>query len=360
MAILLGVLEAAQGRFRYAHIPDARFWPEALARSMPSWLILAACYPLISFMARRFPVATRRWKLSLPLHLLAGTGYVIIHLGGSAWFASLRHVDSQSFTDHFLNFITRYTVVDYFVYGALVGMVQVAHQQTEMRRRAETEARLRQDLAEARLDALRHQLNPHFLFNTLNSISALALTGDRETLVRAVDALSDLLRVVLERSGAATTPLEAEMRFIDRYLEIQSIRFADRLAVERDVAAEALGAEVPTFLLQPLVENAITHGLGIRPGPGWLAIRARRQGEWLQLEVEDSGPGFGALAEPERPPGESRTGGVGLSNTRARLEHHYATHFTLECARGARGGALVRIRVPWAVPQNPTSPAGTA
>lgn len=398
VALLFALLEAAQGRFQYAHIGDREFWPEGLARSLPSWLILAAFYPLVAHLARRHPVDGRHWRAALPLHLVAATACVLARQAGAAWVSSARQGGTPTFHDEFLRFITFYTVIDYFVYGALAAALQIVHQQGELRRRAEIEARLRADLAEARLAALRHQLNPHFLFNTLNSISALALTGDRDTLVRAVDALSDLLRVALEEAPRATGSLAREMAFIDRYAEIQAIRFGGRLALRREIEPAAQGAEVPTLLLQPLVENAMTHGAGASAAPGWVAVRARREGDRLLLEVEDSGPGFpasgaaaaagadaGATAEAAAPgtdvgagagaakigaadigaadtAGAARPGpgaGVGLANTRARLRHLYGDAQSLECGRGAAGGARVTVRLPWRQAADPAA-AGAA
>jgi len=340
LTFVLGICEAAQGRFQYPDIPHRLFWPEALARALPSWFILAMLFPALYALALRFPVDGRHWRRSLPMHWVAGTAFVLLHLGGSAFVASLRGVTTASFRDAFVVFLTRYMVSDYFVYGAVVAIVQIHFHRSEVRRREELAARLQADLAEARLAALRNQLQPHFLFNALNAISALALTGDRDTLVRAVDALSGLLRIVLDETTTATTRLSTELEFVDRYAAIQSIRFGDRFRLERDIDPSALDASVPTLLLQPLLENALEHGLGARPGPGWVAIRARRDARWLQLEVEDSGPGFTSDTSP-------RGRGVGLANTRARLAQLYGTGYELECRNAARGGAWVVVRIPW-------------
>jgi len=340
LALFFGCLEAAQGRYWYAKLPGHRFWPEALARTLPSWLILAALFPMIYTLSRRFPVDARKWPVSLPVHIFGALAFTALHLTGSAWIASLRGVTVGSFDEAAWNFFSRYTVTDFFMYGALAGIVQIAHQTGEIRRREQTLARLQADLAEARLAALRNQLNPHFLFNTLNSISALALTGDRETLVRAVDALSGLLRIVLNESGGATTSLSVEIEFLDRYCEIQAIRFGNRLVLEREVEDAALLAEVPTLVLQPLVENAVTHGVGASPGPGRVMIRARREQDWLHLEVADSGPGF-------RDPLGTAGSGLGLAITRARLSHLYGESYEFDCRNPPEGGALVVIRIPW-------------
>jgi len=345
VALGLGLIESAQGRFLRFYLTDREFWPEALARTLPSWLIMAALFPMVYWLARRFTFTAGRWRISLPVHIVGGLVFAYVHMGGAAIVAGLRHVTVVSIQQAFFNYIEKYTMVDFFMYGALVGMVQIAQHRSEIRERERIESSLRADLAEARLAALRHQLHPHFLFNTLNSISALALTGDRDTLVRAVDSLSSLLRTLLDQTDRATTTLAAEMEFLDRYCEIQSIRFGDRLQIVREIESEALAADVPALILQPLVENAMTHGIGTRPGPGWVAIRAHREPHWLRLEVEDSGPGF---RDGNGDSDVAAKRGLGLANTRARLEQLYGTRGSFECRNGSQGGALVILRVPWA------------
>ena len=346
VCLIAAILEGAQGWFQYRDVEALKFWPEALARSLPSWLFLALLFPLVHWVARRFPMAGGQWRHSLPVHLLAATGFVLLHLGGAAWVASLRHVTAHTWSEAMLTFVTRYLVTDYAIYGTVVGVIQVWHQQSEIRRRAAVEERLRADLAEARLAALQHQLNPHFLFNTLNSISALALTGDRDTMVRAIDALSSLLRTTLDEPAGSTTRLDAELAILDRYLEIQLIRFRDRLAVVRDIAADTRSARVPPLILQPLVENAITHGVARRTGPGQVSIAARRSGDRLELVVTDTGPGF---SDGNGASGHAVTNGhgLGLANTRARLADLYGSGAHIQCADGPGGGARVTLTLPW-------------
>src|SRR5262249_32412329 len=164
-------------------------------------------------------------------------------------------------------------------------------------------SRLQANLAEARLQTLVAQFEPHFLFNTLNAISVLALEGRNKAVVDMLGRLSELLRVALDGNRPAEVPLEMEMQFITDYLEIQRIRFSDRLALVKDVAPEVAGAMVPSMILQPLVENAVVHGIAQRRGVGCVTVRASRQEDSLLLEVSDTGPGFGPTERDSGPRG---------------------------------------------------------
>jgi sensor histidine kinase YesM len=199
-------------------------------------------------------------------------------------------------------------------------------------------SRLEARLTQAQLDALRAQLHPHFLFNALNATSVLARKGDSERVMRMLGSLGDLLRASLDRGLPHEVPLERELDLLDRYAEIQTTRFGDRVRFEREVDAAALRVLVPSMILQPLVENAVRHGIEARPGNGCVTIRARRDGEALRLEVRDTGPGFcGGGVEH----------GVGLSNTRARLEHLYGEKHRFEIGNVEGGGAFVAMTIPW-------------
>jgi LytS/YehU family sensor histidine kinase len=201
-------------------------------------------------------------------------------------------------------------------------------------------------LTEARLEALRSQLNPHFLFNALNTIAMLVRRQANPDALRGIVGLSQLLRQVLDRREAALVGLGEELALVEHYLAIEQLRFRDRLQVRMEVAPEALGARVPSLLLQPLVENAVRHGIGARQEAGWVRIVGRREGDRLRLEVRDSGPGF--------PPGwESRSPlGLGLANTRERLLNLYARDHRLELGNAPSGGAVVTVTIPFqAVPE---------
>jgi two-component system LytT family sensor kinase len=203
----------------------------------------------------------------------------------------------------------------------------------ERLRRAELETQL----AQSQLQALRTQIQPHFLFNTLNAISALALAEPLQAR-RMIARLSDLLRLTLEEHHAQLLPLSRELEFVRNYLEIQRARFRDRLETRIDVAEEALRAEVPSMILQPLVENALQHGLLAKVSRGSLRILARRDGQHLHLSVEDDGLGLPAGGIVER---------VGLGNTRARLERLFGGAASLRMQALESGGTRVELRVPF-------------
>jgi len=201
--------------------------------------------------------------------------------------------------------------------------------------RERTAARLEVSLSEARLHALELQIQPHFLFNTLNSISALVRTARDREAVTMTAGLSDLLRYSLDHAGEQRVPLAAELAITERYLEIERLRFPDRMSFEVDAAAEVRRAAVPTLLLQPLAENAIRHGVARLVAPGRVAIRAYRDGDRLRIEIFNTG----TLAESYR-------AGIGLRNTTERLRYLYAGDHSFEL-RPVAGGVVAAIALPW-------------
>jgi glucose-6-phosphate-specific signal transduction histidine kinase len=215
----------------------------------------------------------------------------------------------------------------------LRGMESTRRLQEERLRGAELEAQL----AQSQLHALRTQIQPHFLFNTLNAISALALAEPMQAR-KMIARLSNLLRLTLEEQHVQLLPLSRELEFVRHYLEIQRARFRDRLDTQFDVADEALHAEVPCMILQPLVENALHHGLLAKVSRGTLRILARREGANLRLSVEDDGLGLPAAGIVE---------GVGLGNTRARLEKLFGGAASLQMQALEGGGTRVDLRVPF-------------
>ena len=201
-------------------------------------------------------------------------------------------------------------------------------------------SQLEAQLAQAQLQALKMQLQPHFLFNTLNSISALQLT-DVEAANRMTARLGDFLRLTLDNAGQQEVPLRQEMEFLRGYLEIESIRFQDRLQVTLDLDPETLDTHVPNLILQPIVENAIKYAVVKRAAAGHIQIRAHRYNGALRLQVQDDGPGLQLPAL-----GNIATRGVGLDNTRRRLQQLYGNAQKFELANVPEGGLLVTLEIP--------------
>ena len=185
------------------------------------------------------------------------------------------------------------------------------------------------------------QLRPHFLFNTLHTVASLVRTGRNADAVRTIAGLSDLLRSALRRDGTAEVPLRHELAFVERYLAIEQIRFQDRLQTRIAVAPDLLDELVPALILQPLVENAIRHGVERRAAPGRVEVEASRRNGTLVLRVQDSSPAGGAAG------GAVSGGGIGLSNTRARLRHLYGERQRCDLARTDDGGALAVVELPY-------------
>jgi two-component system, LytTR family, sensor kinase len=230
-------------------------------------------------------------------------------------------------------------ITDIVVYFGACGVIYALETRSRLRAQEMNAARLEAQLARSQLEALRVQLHPHFLFNTLNAISMMARKGETDVAVRMLAGLSDLLRLALASVGKPEVPLRLELDFLERYLALQQIRFSDRLEVKMHISPEAMEARVPSLVLQPLAENAVRHGLSPRDEGGLLEIGAQRDGADLVLSVRDTGVGLAPESE--------RRGGVGLQNVRARLAVLYpnAHRFTLENHPG--GGTLALVCIPF-------------
>lgn len=225
------------------------------------------------------------------------------------------------------------------LYLAMVGVEHAIRYFVEMREQQVRVARLSEQLADARLAALQSQLNPHFLFNALNTIAVHAREGDGGATARIVERLSDVLRRTLGRHRAGEVPLDDEIELVRQYVEIEQARFSDRLSITYDVPRDLGNAAVPGFVLQHLVENAIRHGISRRSEAGTVRVSIRREGNELQLTVEDDGPGL--------PPDFVIPEGHGLANTRERLRTLYGEGERLSVTRGEGGGAIARVRLPF-------------
>jgi signal transduction histidine kinase len=305
----------------------------------------ATLTPLIFSLAARFPLGTRQWWWRLPALLAVGLALAFLVSTATMLFRTefldipRRRPGPVPLLDRFL-FLN-----DFIMYlGVLAaGFARdsfrryQARNQEAARLQAEAAA-LRAQLAEAQLASLRMQLNPHFLFNTLHAVSAL-VDRDPAGVRRMIARLSELLRSTLEEGTRPERTVEEEIAFLRRYLDILQVRFQGKLEVDIDVDPGARDALVPTLVLQPLVENAVKHGVGSVRGGGRIEVRARRQGHRVTLSVRDNGPGPA--------PGASIDGGVGLRNTQARLRALYGDDQSLSLTAAEQGGALARIDLPY-------------
>jgi two-component system LytT family sensor kinase len=349
-ATCIGLLEGAQVFAGASAVGRPVTWTRALGATMPSWYVLTALLPFILVVSRYFPLEPGRWMRAVPVHLAAAVMFAFLHILIASWLSDFVLYPGGEFPFDFRTNMSRllsiYFVVELVTYFAVVGAYHAYDFSNRYRERegqaaqlALKASRLEASLVRANLDALRMQLNPHFLFNTLNAIAVMALKGEKHGVVRMLTLLSDLLRLSLEQKEQVVS-LREELGFLDHYLEIEQVRFKDRLTVERDIEPETLDAEVPTLLLQPLVENAIRHGVSRRAGPGTVRVEATiADGEVLQLRVMDTGPGFGNVRSSDGT-------GVGIANTRARLDQLYGTRHDLELSNRAEGGACVTVRLP--------------
>ena len=302
-----------------------------------SWALLA---PFIFILARRFPFIGDRWRMSLLVHLGGCAVFYVIHV--SLQVASMYTPPFDHIHPDFMDALRHHTAASIdtsiLVYGLVVG---IAHGYTYYQRYRQRELRagqLESELARARLQALKTQLHPHFLFNTLHSISTL-MYRDVPAADRMLSRLSDLLRLSLESSDAQEVPLHDEVAFATMYLEIEQIRLGDRLTVDFDIDPALDDVLVPNLILQPIVENAVKHGIAPRSAPGHIDMRAWADAEQLHLRVSDNGLGL-----PE-PPARLITG-IGLSNVQARLVRLYGDdhHLTLRPANPS--GLIVEMTLP--------------
>jgi two-component system LytT family sensor kinase len=318
-------------------------FPFLLLLNLNYWYSWALLTPGILWLARRFPFERETWLRSVPVHVAGVFAATLAHvtlvmLGRMAIYTldgeSPGEWGSEFQRMFFLNF-------DYetMTYWTIVGVSHALRYHYESQDRALRASRLETRLMEAQLQTLQRQLQPHFLFNTLNTIAAL-MHRDVEAADAMLARLGDLLRMSFETLGVQEVSLEQELDFLRKYVAIEQARFRERLDVTFEVAPDALDCLVPNLLLQPLVENAIRHGIGPRIGPGHVLVRASRSGSVLELEVRDDGVGVPAakLSDLEH--------GVGLSNTRSRLAHLYGDQHRFEVRRPAGGGLSVVIAIP--------------
>lgn len=356
VATVLAFFSAAPFYLFYVQEKAHLSWFESLLWQLMWWYSWVPLAPIIIWLARRFPIDRQRWISGLMVHIPVAILCVYVHLtlyfcvswmvGGDIWKMmagdnaekGLVHQLSMLYRSPFMiNFQLRLLV--YTVIVVLGNAIEYYRRYQEERVRA---SELRAKLAQAQLKALKMQLHPHFLFNTLNSISAL-LYKDIEAADQMIGRLIHLFELALKSSGTQKVTLQEELEFLKQYLAIENVRFQDRLSVRMDIDPETLSAIVPNLIMQPLVENAIRHGIAAKSTAGTIEIHTRRINGELEMQVKDNGPGFqenGSGAGPFRE-------GLGLANTRARLQQLYGSHHLFTLINDPKGGVVVTLAIPF-------------
>lgn len=320
-------------------------WAHLFVTLLLSWLPWALATPLVLRLGRQYPPEQWRRFATWGTHLVA---FATIGLAFAAWAAALEELlnpwalvpgpdpFAHLWLDKFYNGLLSYLIL----YGAILLVSHLLDSRERLALQQTEAARLNEQLSKAQLDALRRQIEPHFLFNTLNAIAGLVRENRNDAAVSMIAGLSDFLRRVLEDSNRQQVPLGDELEFVQKYLEIQKVRFAERLQVSVDVASELFSAQVPSLILQPMVENAVKHGIAKRVRGGAIRIAAFRCNGMLTLNVYNDGPSL--------PAGWEKThSGIGISNVRTRLQSLYGDAFELHMKNRDPDGVEVSVSVPF-------------
>jgi sensor histidine kinase YesM len=322
--------------------------------------------PATLLLVRRYPFDRRRrtWVLS---RLVAGSAVIyfavtntryVLRLLPNLWLPD--QLDRPLAWEVYVSTQLDRAPLDFLTYCGLFATSFAIDYHSKYRQRAAEilrlqlqAAQLQSELARAQLAALRGQLHPHFLFNAFNSVATLVRQEKNAAAVEMIANLGDLLRLAMENIDRPEVTLAQELEFVDCYLRVERVRFGPKLQVVRRVRPETLAATIPGFLLQPLVENAIKHGISQRSAPGNLSLSADRHGDRLRIEIANDGP-----SPSERPGVLASAAGIGLKNTRSRLQHAYGSDFRFEIASGAGGQTTATFDLPWR--SSAANPAGAA
>jgi len=297
----------------------------------------AALAPAVAYSLKRIPlqpIAASHIFLHVLASLMFSLVHMVLHLSLAVVFMGRPTLSGNS-SSLSVQVIHSFPL-GVLAYWVILAMMMAASHYERSRLEQVRTSKLQAQLAEARLRALQMQLQPHFVFNALHSLSDL-VTDEPKTAVRLIARLGDFLRLTLQNSTCPWVPLKRELDFLEAYLEIERVRFGDRLKVVFQIDPQSLDAEVPSLILQPLVENAIRHGIASHIGPGLVQLASRRRGETLLLEIRDNGPGM-----PSNPPE-----GLGLRNTHERLRQSYGSSYSLEVRNQGERGVVVSCELPY-------------
>lgn len=341
----IGLFDATQTVFTMRAAGMHHAWVRLFFTLLFAWVPLAVATPVILYLGRKFP-PVRSW--AFPAWVVHIGACFTLCLISSAWTAGFERVLNPwadpsgpgSYGDRlwfrFFSGLISYLIL----YAAILGVGYALESRDRLARQQTETARLSEQLSRAQLDSLRRQVEPHFLFNSLNAIAGLVREGRNETAVTTIAGLSDFLRRVLEDSTRQEVSLSEEIEYLQKYLEIQKVRFAERLAVKVQVPTELLHSQVPSLILQPMVENAIKHGIAKRAQGGEIRVSALRLNGMLRLTVYNDGP---ALIEDC----ENGRSGIGMSNTRTRLQSLYGESFELSLKDHGQHGVEAAVSVPF-------------
>jgi two-component system LytT family sensor kinase len=340
----IGLFDATQTIFVMRAEGMHHFWLRLFFTLLFSWLPWALATPLVLRLVRKYPAAQWRRLSTWLAHLGACAAIGVVYAGWIAvweerlnpWALSPGPVPfAQLWLRKFNNGLLSYLIL----YGIILLVGSMLDSRERLARQQAETAHLNEQLSQAQLNALRRQIEPHFLFNTLNAIAGLVREKRNDAAVDMIAGLSDFLRRVVEESGRQQVPLSEELDFAQKYLDVQKVRFAERLQVSVDVPRELFPAQVPSLILQPMVENAVKHGIAKRVQGGAIRIAASHSNGRLMLRVYNDGPGLPAGWE------KAHTG-VGISNVRTRLQNLYGDEFELSMRNQEPGGVEVSVSVP--------------
>ena len=341
----IGIVFTLQGYFTSYRSERPQPFRESLYMQMTWAYLFALATPLVLWATAKLPLERNNWIRSALLHIpisivlsgiLTALGRVLIWLNyGYRWGKPLTFESVIRFViGNLCEGIAIYMLI------ALTGYAY-SYYRRYMAGQLRT-LQLESQLSQAQLEALKMQLHPHFLFNTLHSISAL-LHRDTQSARQMITRLGDFLRLTLENSGSQEVTLQQEMEFLSCYLEIERIRFQDRLVTRINVSQQTLDAKVPNLILQPIVENAIRHGIAPRSTPGLIEIEANQRNGTLRIQIRDNGPGLSEHRTPEN----LFKKGLGLANTETRLERLYGAAHVFDLRNNPDGGLVVTLEIPF-------------
>jgi two-component system, LytTR family, sensor kinase len=342
--LCIGLIDACQTVFPMRAQGMHHAWVALFVMLVAAWLPWALATPIVMNLARRYPLfhapsaagLLSHAAMLLAISLVTAAWYALFEFELNPWALAVR---SDSYLNLMLAKLVYSALTSLIAYGLILTITEFISSQERAARSHAEAADLRARLSEAQLAALRQQMDPHFTFNTLNAICGLVRDDQNEAAVRMLLGLSEFLRHAAERSHLPLVTLAEEVKYLERYLDIQKCRFGDRLQVVVDVPQELLAARVPNLLLQPLAENAIKHGISKRAEGGTIWVTGSSANNHIHLNVRNTGPRAASKVPGKRP-------GIGLSNLRARMQRLYGSDFELKLQQTENGDVEVRIALP--------------